>query len=422
MNGPGGSLGSPAMATDRELLINNSKVFCMLPWVSLNVHPTGKVFPCCYAHSDMPIGNLRDSALAEVWNSPELRRIRLNMLNGLESPQCGKCYALEKINAVSLRQEQNREFAHHFQVVETTRGDGSVDRVNLPYLDIRFSNLCNFKCRYCSPQQSTAWHADYALLWGPSQEPRYLTPTQPPEDLWRQIEALLPNVELIYFTGGEPLITPEHFRILSRLAENKAFHVRLTYNTNFSETAFQGNEVMELWNKFEHVCVAASLDAMGARGEYLRHGQDWNRVMENRKRMLAICPKVTFTIAPTLTAMNALHLADFHWDWVRRGYIGVNDIVIGMLFEPEYYRVQVLPLPLKEKVAEKYQEHISRMKQEYGDRAGRAEQFYRAAMDFMMERDMSSLLPKFREVTKKLDGIRRENFREVFPELAELMA
>ena len=77
----------------------------------------------------------------------------------------------------------------------------------------------------------------------------------------------------------------EHYRILKKLDERKMYHVRLKYNTNFSQMVFKKLDVMEIWNRFESVKIGASLDGMGKRGEYLRKGQSWEQVEENRKRI-----------------------------------------------------------------------------------------------------------------------------------------
>ena len=54
---------------------------------------------------------------------------------------------------------------------------------------------------------------------------------------------------------------------------------------------YKGSDVMEIWNRFDPVKIGASLDGMGKRGEYLRKGQSWEQVEENRKRMFEVCPK-----------------------------------------------------------------------------------------------------------------------------------
>lgn len=407
---------------DKRELLNGSRVFCMLPWVSLNIHPTGKVFPCClHAYGLPPLGNLRESRLEQIWNSGEMKRIRRNMLEGKESPQCARCYELERTHFVSLRMESNERFSRHFPEVEATKEGGEVEGFRLAYLDVRFSNVCNFKCRYCNIGLSSSWHPDHAVLWGPPHHEAVQTPTQDPEDLWRQIKPLLPGVEMIYFSGGEPLLAPEHHKTLAELVRNDRFDVRLLYSTNFSLLDAHGADVLGIWKRFQHVHIAASLDGMGKRGEYIRKNQNWEQVVKNRERMLQVCPKASFSIAPTLSVMNVFHLPDFHWDWLEKGYIGLEDIFINFLFEPEEFSVQVLPQHMKKRVVETYERHIERVLTKYGSRAERVERHFRAALNFMTACDRTDLLGRFRQKTDKMDRLRGERFQDIFPELAELM-
>jgi radical SAM protein with 4Fe4S-binding SPASM domain len=401
-----------------------SKTFCMLPWIHMSVWPDGKVLPCCMAENDQAVGDTREKPLKDIWNGEDMRAIRRNMLGEKKSRQCAKCYELEEAGFPSLRKRINQQFRNHYPLAATTAEDGSVDYFQMAYMDVRFSNICNFRCRTCVPELSSSWYEEAALFWGPhpAAKTKLIRPTADPEDLWRQIEPLLDYVEEIYFAGGEPLIMEEHYRILNRLVEKRRFHVRLIYNTNFSLTTHHGTDAMKLWDKFEIVRIGASLDGMEERGEYLRKGQRWEQVVKNRKRMFEVCPRAEFQISPTLSVMNALHLPDFHREWLEKGFITDDGAYINILLVPEEYRVQVLPKALKEKLTEKYERHIESVVRPSGERSAFVEERFRSALNFANAQDMSHLVPKFKEQTAKLDKIRGESFFAVFPELAALTA
>jgi radical SAM protein with 4Fe4S-binding SPASM domain len=401
-------------------LIDESKVFCMLPWIHMHVSSNGAVQSCCTA-GDFPIGNLKKATLRQLWNSPDLRELRLNMLKGKRSPQCSNCYVLEESRFRSLRQNYNDGWRHRLSEVEATRKDGGLDRFHMPFMNIRFSNLCNFRCRTCGPQDSTSWYEDARRLRGSVPHPKFMTPTEDPEDLWRQIEPLVPTLEEIDFAGGEPLLMDEHYRILRLLIERRLTHVRLVYATNFSIMSHQGQDVMDLWNRFDSVAVAASLDASGRRGEYLRKGQDWSQVVANRERLARTCPRVKFRVMPVLDVMNALHMPDFHREWLDKGYVGPGDWHMNMLLGPHEYRLSILPPHLKRQVAEKYARHADYLRGAHGEAAKREIEAFLGAVDFMMTEDCTDHLDRFRDLTGKLDRMRGESFEDVFPELAELM-
>ena len=286
-----------------------SRSFCILPWIALDIAPNGEVFPCCFfdaLRGHAAPGSLRRSSLSEIWNSEGFRSLRLAMLEGRSVPFCVRCYRLENSGCRSERMRANDAYASHLPFVSATRKDGSLDRFAPSALNIRFSNLCNYKCRYCGPERSSSWYPD-ALHWrgegGPTDVPEapLITPTDDPEKLLRQIEPLLPELRRIYFTGGEPLLTEEHRRILDRLVALKRFDIELIYSTNFSVSRYQDMDFYRVWKDFQNVHVAASLDASGRRGEYIRKNQSWMSIVENRRRMLATCPEAGFFLAPAQT-------------------------------------------------------------------------------------------------------------------------
>ena len=403
--------------------LQTSQAFCILPWTHLSVRWDGRVTPCCM--SEHTLGSLRDSTLLEVWNSDTMRQLRLAMLQGRPHAACARCHEYEDYTSEGLRQTQNKRLASHFSLVGSTRPDGTLSQLNLPYWDIKFSNVCNLRCRYCEPAASTKWYQEGLLFphfvkMAPD-DPQLRTPTRDPKDLWRQLEGLIPQLEEIYFAGGEPLIMDECYEILKILVARKMFHVRLVFNTNFSVTEFKGNDIMKLWDQFEDVGVGASLDAADRRGEYIRKGLRWDQVLRNRERMFKACPRVRFYLAPTMTIMNVLHFPDFYTDWLKKGYISPIYGAGALLMDPPEYRIQVLPKHLKDQVVEKYESCIEKVLKPYGQGGEGAISRFRSILQFMADRDMTDHLDGFRNRTRLLDESRKERFTDVFPELAELM-
>jgi radical SAM protein with 4Fe4S-binding SPASM domain len=405
----------------RESLLHGSKHFCMAPWTHLCAESSGNVMPCCYASRDQELGNLHSSTLAEIWNSDATRKLRLNMLEDRPTELCWRCYELESVGSYSHRLRLNRTYAHHFPLVESTTDDGTVARLNMPYMDLRFSNLCNFSCRTCGPDSSTTWYEDAQRLWGPFERVKLRRAIDDPVDLWRQLEPLLDHVEEIYFSGGEPLIMEEHYKVLGYLADHKRYGVRLLYNTNFSTMRYQSMDVLELWSRFESVTVGASLDGTRARGEYLRKGQVWSQVLENRKRMREVCPNARFHVSFTLSVMNSLHAPDMHRECVAEGLIEPNHMVINIVNSEKHFRVQILPAPLKERMRELYRGHIKNFIEPFGPSCDDVRGHFAAALKFLDNGDVSDHLPVFRDFTRRLDEIRGESFVTVFPELSALM-
>ena len=142
---------------DKQKLLKENKAFCVLPWIHMHVWPNGNVMPCCISDSDDVYGNVKNNTIKEVWNSDKYKTLRKAMLAGEKLSSCNRCYELENsTNIWTLRKNHNKWFGEkHFDIIESTNKDGSIDNPKMAYLDIRFSNLCNMKCRTCGPELSS---------------------------------------------------------------------------------------------------------------------------------------------------------------------------------------------------------------------------------------------------------------------------
>lgn len=408
----------------QKFLLMQSDTFCMLPWSHLHAFPTGQAYPCCLGEMKFPIGNLREQTLKEVWNGAPMRELRTNMLSEKKSAVCNRCYEQEDMGFFSMRNSSNKRFGHHISRIDETQEDGTVEKMTLSYWDIRFSNLCNLRCRSCGSIFSSNWYDDQVKLLefdGGSSEHfkkhnrriEYAGRTQ--MDVWEQLEPHLEYVEHIYFAGGEPLIMEEHYRILNALIKAGKTDVRLIYNTNFSEMRYKKQNVLELWNEFSNVCVGASLDAMGSLAELVRKGTDWAQVEHNREEMLRICPQVDFYISPTLSVMTVFQLPEFHRNWVEKGFLKHQDLNVNILQDPAFYRIDILPETTKQELKQKYEEHIAWLAPH--DHLRRATVGFESSIKFMMADDKTHLIPAFWDRNNKLDKIRSEDLLAVIPEL-----
>jgi MoaA/NifB/PqqE/SkfB family radical SAM enzyme len=406
------------LSEQERFLLTKSKTFCMYPWIHLHAYPTGETWPCCHAEMAVgPVGTTKQHSLEELWHSERMNQLRTDMLNNTENDYCARCYEQEASGFFSGRQSANKHHGHQIKnVIVSDRPD-----FRMTYWDLRFSNLCNLSCRSCGHIFSSNWFKDQVALAGPAYAEnntalnfagKYET------DMWEQLEPHLDYVEQIYFAGGEPLMMEEHYLILEELERRGRFDVRLIYNTNFTHVKLKDRSVFDYWKRFDSVAVGASLDAMGPRAEYIRKGTKWNTVEENRSQMMEICPDVDFYISPTLSIMNALHLPDFHRDWVEKGFINPQDLNVNILQDPAYYRIDIAGIELKDQIRSKYKEHLEWLRPL--DHLNRATVGFESALNYLDANDNSRLQLQFVQRTQQLDGLRKENILDVIPELESM--
>ena len=194
-----------------------------------------------------PVGNCRTNTLSEIWQDKPMQKLREDMLSETPNAACGRCYEQEQSGFFSGRKSANKHHGHHIKKLDE-------NPFEMTYWDIRFSNLCNLKCRSCGHIFSSQWYQDQAKLAGGdwkdhNQVLNYAGRTE--TDMWEQLLPHIDYVEQIYFAGGEPLLMEEHYRILDELVRRERFDVRLIYNTNFTHTDLKGKSVFEYWKLFD---------------------------------------------------------------------------------------------------------------------------------------------------------------------------
>jgi len=411
---------------EKDLLIESDH-FCMLPWIHLHSYPDGRAYPCCDSVYDYPVGNTNKDSLKEIWNNDEMKEIRHNMINGIDCKQCQKCYDKEAHGVYTMRNSYNRSFGHHIkEVLPATHDDGTLDIFKFRYYDIRFSNLCNMKCRTCGDTFSSLWadenkkRFNWAGKDNVAIDTKVLYSGRTETDMMEQLDDHIPHIQQIYFAGGEPLIMPEHYKIIESLIERERFDVKIVYNTNFMKVEYGKRNILEDWKLFKSVSVGASLDIYGKRGEYMRKGTKWDTIVRNREKMLKICPNVDFYLSPTVGLFNVLKVCDFHQNWTERGFIKASDFHVNMLFTPPDRKVDVLPPKLKDQARERINEHLEWLKAQGTNAIDRCVPEFEGLLTVMDAEDRTDLIPEFYRINDPLDEWRDESFDEIFPELIEM--
>ena len=70
-----------------------TRTICAIPWMHLNFEPNGKVVPCCLTSThNYFAGDLTTDSIEEIWNSDNMKSLRLQMVNGEEPKICSTCF------------------------------------------------------------------------------------------------------------------------------------------------------------------------------------------------------------------------------------------------------------------------------------------------------------------------------------------
>jgi hypothetical protein len=397
------------------------KNLCVLPWVQAYLNQHGQIAPCCLAQIPAPPESVPELPFEELWNSSPMRKLRLSFLRGEAPPECKSCFIDESEGTRSTRQIMNAELAPSLKTVHETRPDGSVSPDRVLSLDLRLSNLCNFRCRSCGPHNSTAWRSDASELrlgLGIKGGKSELKLRQANQRLWPWIESRLPFIERIHFAGGEPLILADHYEILDRLIGLGRTEIVLSYNTNLSVTRFKGLDVIARWERFPRLEVYVSLDGVGTAGEILRKGLDWPKTERRFLSLRDRLPHARFKLFITVSAMNAFHLTQAFDRLVSNGMIQrPDDYILNFADDPMYISLEVLNTEEQRMLRSSYAAFLDGLR-------GRVTPELFAKVESSLAKVLLRLPSEpapvhrrgFRSFMMRLDRLRRESFIRAFPE------
>ena len=399
--------------------MKDNGVFCILPFVHLHINTQGNVKPCCIAPTiSENVGKVSDSTIEEIFNSDKMKQLRLDMINGVSRPDfCNSCYRNEKAGFETYRKSMNEAFSDSVEpLLNSIQEDGYLEP-KLKYLDTRYSNLCNLKCRTCGDKYSTTWskeHADMGLT--DYKELKAYKGNDPLENQYV-------NVERVYFAGGEPLIMPEHYETLRKIIDTgRASEVELAYNTNMTKLNYNKQYLPDLWKQFKLVQLGLSIDNVGERANYIRHGNvKWNKIEQNIKTLREYS-NIDFTLSPTISMMSAYTVTDMHRYLVENNIIrNIDQIRFNLLHEPSYYSVKILPDSIKKEIQAKIADHIIWIEENNGSQKTINE--FQTLSEYLNETwtdfEQKAWTPHFIKTTTTYDTVRNESFPDTFPEYRE---
>ncbi len=412
-------------------LVENGKHFCVLPWVHFHAWPDKRVMPCCVADSDLPTSEIRnDESIIQMMNTDKYNDLRKKMMRDEAVPECKRCYDLETMGEWTMRQSHNRRKGLDYvdYIADVTNDDGSLKEFQMKYMDIRFSNICNMKCRSCGPSCSSLWSQEFLEQRGkevfeeyfPKSNGKIVINNNDDMTLMAKLKPYLDDVTEVYFAGGEIIITQEHYECLDYWIENDLTdQVELTYTTNFSTLKYKKNiNLIEYWKKFPQLKIWASLDAHGDVAECIRSGTDWEKVVRNIREVKEQVPHASFQITPTISIWNIFDFPDF-WDYmVDNDFIDVDFSAprFNLATNPWYANVMILPHSVKRRLAELYRVYQERHKDNVDIYNG----FKMIIYNLTVGDENKGGILEFKKFNDELDEYRDEKFEDIVPEIKEV--
>jgi len=395
--------------------------FCLYPFTHFQLDPDGRARPCCkYKVGDSTwqkdVPKLPDVNIGELWEQEEFQNVRSQFLRNERPSGCKACWDEEAAGIPSMRltrekggkEHPHATFFHH------------IPRLYPKSLDLKLSNLCNLKCRICTPFLSTQWMkeiidldvhdmGDVKTFTSNAKEKFSADPAN--EEILKQ---WAPSIDYLEFYGGEPLMQQEHDKILRIMNEHgKPENTGLYYNTNGT---ICDEEFFKLWTPFKEVTINFSIDDVGPRFEYQRKNAIWAETLDNinKYKELALKYNVNMIVRlyTTVGILNVWYLPEF-FEFIKQHEMKV---VMNLVHYPHHYSIVNLPSEVKDIVKEKL------LSLDTGKYLTEWSPTIDNIINFMYGAEYDTeLLKTFFHKTRIHDEYRNESFRDTFPELYKML-
>jgi organic radical activating enzyme len=356
---------------------------CYAKWKQVSLHLTTGMTNSCY---HPPLHEIDATLLADnpgaLHNTPYKKAQRKIMLRNERPSECQYCWNMEDLGELSDRHYRSGE---PWAEIDLTNVTGDEDVIPT-YVEVNFSNVCNLKCSYCSPQYSSTW-ADETNRHGayptrvPHNEPSHFNGRRKPipvrednpyvEAFWRWWPQLYPKLKHFRMTGGEPLLDKNTYRVFDYVLALPKMDLHLDVTSNFSveQPIFDRylDYVKRLCNtQIEHFMQYVSVDTGDwIQAEYIRHGLDAKKLMHNVDQYLTEVPNrnsLTFIITLNNLSVTGLdQLLDYILE-LRARYSSTYQRVwfdTPVLRQPRWQSLQILPAAYQRRM----EQHIEFMQQ-----------------------------------------------------------
>ena len=422
------------------------KTFCTLPWSHIQINTSGNFKVCCFTGDPaQPEGstarehgvgkdengvvmNVMTHSLEEAMNSTIHKELRLYQSEDKRHPVCRMCWDKEDAGVESHRQKMNtmhdQDDGYILRRHASSRmsSDGTIN--NFPvFLDIRFGNLCNAKCIMCEPLYSSLWFEDTKEIYGTDefhvgadtykvyQENGVYKSNLPKwwesEQFWKDFEKIAPRISELYITGGEPMLVPKHADMLDMLiATGHSKKIKLSYDTNLLAI----NE--KVVNKFQHfrdVVIAVSSDDIEDRFQYIRYPSNWKKLQNN----IQLLQKYNVKIKSISLCVGIYSLYSLMRMVPYYNSLGFYDFRQRILNSPVMFDMKWLPRQAKLDAINAY------------ENSNIGQKNWQMTVGYLYNNldvpENPQMLHRFVERMDKFDKLRKLDWKNTFPEIADIM-
>ena len=302
---------------------------CLAKWTQVTMHlHLGHTHSCHHpATHKIPLDELKVNPTA-LHNTQFKKERRKEMLDGKRPDECDYCWNVEdssdRFSDRILKSRSEWSYPHFEEIVKMD----PQENYNPKYVEVAFSNACNFKCSYCGPAFSSTWMEETQKYGGfPTtenfnsiefilNEDKMPIPHRDPnpyvDAFWKWWPDMYRDLHTFRITGGEPLLSKDTWKILDYIINepNPNKELSLSINSNLGvpdvliDHLIQRIQRIEDENRVKEFIVYTSVDTWGPQAEYVRNGLEFNKFWDNCNKILEKCSRINLTFMSTYNALS----------------------------------------------------------------------------------------------------------------------
>jgi len=298
--------------------------FCLAKWTQVTMHLHNGLTHSCHhpVPHKIPLREIQRNPTA-LHNTREKKIARREMLSNQRPKECDYCWNVED-NSERFS-DRVLKSSEPWSIVDfqKIKNSNPRDNFNPRYVEVSFSNTCNFACSYCSPLFSSKWMEE-VLKSGPyptsdkfgridvlrdEDKIPYLQSEQNPyvDAFWKWWPDLYRDLHTFRITGGEPLLSKDTWKVLDYIIDEKTpnKNLNISINTNLGIPDNLFNKFIEKVERIideervNEFIIYTSCDTWGEQAEYIRNGLVFNKFWDNINILLERLPRVTVVIMGT---------------------------------------------------------------------------------------------------------------------------
>jgi hypothetical protein len=302
---------------------------CLAKWTQVTMHlQLGHTHSCHHPRTHkIPLSELKRNPTA-LHNTRYKKMIRKEMLEGERPEECVYCWNVEdSSDRFSDRVFKSSESwsAPHYESIKNLNWR---EDFNPKYVEVAFSNACNFKCSYCAPQFSSKWMEEIDKFGGyPTtdqfNDKKYMIEEDKVpilhsehnpyvEAFWTWWPELYRDLHTFRITGGEPLMHKDTWGVLDYIINepNPNKDLKLAINSNLGvpdkliDRLVEKIKRIEDEGKVSEFIIFTSVDTWGEQAEYIRNGLVFNKFWDNVNKILTECSRVNLTFMSSYYALS----------------------------------------------------------------------------------------------------------------------